>query len=101
MSKPHTRTFDFLYREICVALNRRISRYQLWLFVTELGFDTNELSHDDVVSFVENGLSVILERERQVLETRTRRQLQKRLLGFDPRYPTPEEWLMNIGRSAA
>jgi hypothetical protein len=87
------RYFEHLYNEICVAVNRRISRYDLWLLVWDGGSDPNELTHPQARSFVENNLSVILAEQGTSLNHRARRRLEKRILRFDPHHPTPEEWL--------
>ncbi len=89
----HRRYFEYLYNEICVAVQRRISRYDLWLMVWEGGGDPDELTREQARFFVENGLSALLKEEGLCLRGRARRRLESRLLRFDPRHPTPEEWL--------
>ena len=87
----HRRYFDHLYNEISVAVDRRISRYSLWLRVWESGGDPDELTREHVRYFVENNLSETLAEEGALLDARSRLRLEKTLLLFDPRYPTPEE----------
>ena len=36
------RYFEHLYNEICIALNRRVSRYQLWPLAWEAGGDPDD-----------------------------------------------------------
>jgi hypothetical protein len=87
------RYFEHVYTEICIAVGRRISRYDLWLLVWEGGGDPDELTHPQARYFVENNLSAILTEEGTSLSVRARRRLEKRILRFDPHHPTPEEWL--------
>jgi hypothetical protein len=35
------------------------------------------------------------------ISSRLRLRLERRLLSFDPRHPTPEEWLERLGAEAA
>ncbi|MAG32122.1 MAG: hypothetical protein CL908_14665 [Deltaproteobacteria bacterium] len=88
------RTFEHVYSELCVAVNHRVSRYDLWLLVREEGGDPDELTPRQARFFLGNGLSRMLTEEGAALSGRARRRLEKRILGFDPRYPTPEEWLV-------
>lgn len=101
MQLGRNRYFDFLYAEICVAVGRRLSRYDLWLLVSDAGADPGELSRDQVRAFVNQGLGLFVAKNKGRLSPRAQRRLHKRLLDFDPRYPTPEEWLSGLGRIAA
>ena len=87
------RYFEHLYNVICVAVKRRVSRYDLWLRVWEGGGDPEELTRQQALHFVENNLSDYLAEEGVMLGRRARRRLEKRILGFDPDHLTPEEWL--------
>lgn len=87
------RYFEHLYAEICVAVKHRISRYELWLLVWESGGDPDDLTSEQVRVFVREHLDSLLSEEGSPLEGRPRKRLEARLLDFDPRYPTPEEWL--------
>lgn len=87
------RYFEHLYNEISVAVGRRISSYALWLLVWESGGDPDQLSPEHARVFVENHLPSLLAEEGCPLEGRARKRLEKRLLRFDPRHPTPAEWL--------
>lgn len=95
------RYFEFLYAEICVAVGRRVSRYDLWLLVWETGGDPGDLSRRQVERFIEGGLETLLIEENARLAPRVLRRLCQRLLAFDPRFPTPEEWLARLGQRAA
>jgi hypothetical protein len=87
------RYFEHLYREICVALGRRIDRYGLWLGVWESGGDPGDLTRLQARRFVESGLGPLLRKEGARLPHRSQRRLVTRILRFDPRFPTPEECL--------
>jgi hypothetical protein len=101
MPPRRDRYFDFLYGELCVALGRRISRYDLWLRVSETGVDPGQLSNEQVQGFIEQSLDRVLANEHKRLSPRAQQRLHKRLLDFDPRYPTPEEWLTGFGSTPA
>ena len=87
------RYYEYLYKEISVAAKHRISGYGLWLLIWEAGGDPDDLSRDQVRVFVEQHLSALLAEEGCRLDRRARARLEKRLLRFDPRFPTPEERL--------
>jgi hypothetical protein len=91
------RYFEYLYNEICVALNCRVSRYDLWLLVWNSGGDPDELSRDQVRLFLERGLDPLLSEEGAALLPRARRRLERRLIAFEPDHPTPEEWAAGLG----
>jgi hypothetical protein len=90
------RYFEHLYCEICVAVGRRISRYELWLLMWDSGGDPDELTHEQARKFIDHNLSAVLAEQSCTLSPRARSRLQRRILGFDPRHPTPEEWLGSI-----
>jgi hypothetical protein len=92
----HRRYFEHVYNELCVAANRRISRYDLWLVVWEGGRDPDELGPDQARYFVEHNLEAFLLEEGVALDRRTRRRLERSILRFDPRHPTPEEWMLRV-----
>ncbi|MEM9174133.1 MAG: hypothetical protein AAGC67_02780 [Myxococcota bacterium] len=87
------RYFDHMYNEICVAAEKRVSRYGLWLLVWEAGGDPDDLTQAQVRTFVGAQLDVLLREEGVRLAPRVRRRLERDLLGFDPHHPTPEEWM--------
>lgn len=95
------RYFDFLYGEICMAMGQRVPRYDLWLLVSETGGDPNHLTREQVRRFIDLALDGLLVAAISPLPPRARQRLLKRLLTFDPRYPTPEEWLTGLGRTTA
>jgi hypothetical protein len=94
------RTFEFVYVEISLALSRRISRYDLWVRIWESGGDPDDLDRAQVRRFVERGLDGLLTEEGVRLAPRARRRLERRLCGFEPSAPTPEEWLSIPGPGA-
>jgi hypothetical protein len=87
------RSFEYLYNEICVAVNQRISHYNLWLLVWDAGGDPEELTRPQARCFLDNSLSALLREEGLSLSGRARRRLETRILRFDPQHRTPEEWL--------
>lgn len=90
------RYFDHLYAEICVALERRVSRYALWLMVWEAGGDPDELGRSQVEHFLAEHLDGLLREEGATLAPRKRRRLERSVLAFSPDHPTPEEWMERI-----
>jgi hypothetical protein len=62
----------------------------------EGGGDRDELTREQVAYFIENNLSALLAKESCRLLPRARKRLEKRILHFDSRHPTPEEWLGSI-----
>jgi hypothetical protein len=85
------RYFEHVYNEICVAAKRRVSRYTLWLLVWESGGDPDHLTSEQARTFVDSHLSALLSEEGIRLEGRPRRRLEKSILRFNSRHPTPEE----------
>lgn len=88
----HRRYFEHLYNEVCVAVDRRISRYDLWLLLWDGGGNPDELNRSQARHFVENNLSALLAREGIFLDRRSRQRLERSILQFNPQHPTPEEW---------
>jgi hypothetical protein len=95
------RYFEFLYAEICVAIGRRISRYALWILVSERIGDPESLSRHEIERFLDEELGALLAHEHGFLTPRARTRLRRRLLAFDPHHPTPEEWLMGLSGGLA
>ena len=87
------RYYEYLFTEISVTVEHRISGYGLWLLIWESGGDPDDLTREQVRVFVDRHLSALLSEEGCRLDRRARARLEKRLLRFDPRYPTPEERL--------
>ena len=90
------RYFDHLHAEISVALDRRISRYDLWLAICDAGGDPDALDRTQVTRFVQQALGRLLREEGARLAPRARRRLERRLLRFDPDSPTPAEVLAHL-----
>ena len=90
------RYFNHLYSEICVTLGRRIARYGLWLLIGEEAGDPSQLSPAEARHFVETQLDSLLRHEGVSLPHRAQRQLERRILEFDPSHPTPEEWMTTL-----
>lgn len=92
-SSTGRRYLDWIHVEISLALDRRVSRYALWLALWDQGGDPDQLSRDEARRFVEAGLTPFLESQNASLNSRAQRRLAGRILRFNPRFPTPEEWL--------
>ncbi len=90
------RYFEHIYNEICVAGQRRISRYALWLVIFELAGDPEILTRPEARLFVENDLDALLDEQGVSLDPRAKRRLEKSILRFDPSHPTPEEWITRL-----
>ena len=96
------RYFEHLYAEVCVALDRRVSRYAFWLLIWEAGGDPDDLTRENVRTFLEQQLPVLLREEGAALSERGCRNLKRSVLAFNPEHPTPEEWLVQaIERQAS
>ena len=91
------RYFEFLYQEFCMAIDRRISRYELWLLVMEAAPDPSRLCDTEKKRFVDQSIDGLLSREKKELAPRARKRLRRRLLAFDSQHPSPEEWLTRLG----
>lgn len=85
------RYFEHVYSEISVAAGRRVSRYDLWLAIWSAGEDPDDLNQKQVRCFLDSELDDFLREEGLALAPRARKRLEKRLLRFNPDYPTPEE----------
>ncbi|MFK7898845.1 MAG: hypothetical protein AB8G23_23650 [Myxococcota bacterium] len=90
------RYFEHVHSEISLALGRRVSRYDLWLAIWSTGEDPDDLNRKQVQTFIDDELDRFLTEEGARLAGRARRRLEKTLLRFDPRHPTPEEWLTRL-----
>lgn len=87
------RGFEHLYAELCLAVNQRVSRYALWLLVWESGADPDELSREQAHDIVDYHLTDLLHDEGLSLDRKRHSRLSRNVLRFDPRHPTPQEWL--------
>ena len=90
------RYFEHVYSEISVAVGRRVSRYDLWLAIWSAGEDPDDLSQKQVRCFLDSELDDFLREEGIALDGRARRQLEKRVLRFNPDHPTPAEWFSRL-----
>jgi hypothetical protein len=87
------RGFDHLLAEASLAVGRRLPRYPLWLRLRELGFDPEGLTREQALAFCRGGLRAFLGEHRLALSERAARRLERAVARFDPRRPTPAEWL--------
>lgn len=91
------RRFEHLVIELSVALGVRVPRYELWLTLHECGLDPEDLGREDVECFCAEHLDRFLAHGGWSLRPRARRRLVRICLGFDPRQPTPEEFMARLG----
>ncbi|MGH0035458.1 MAG: hypothetical protein ACQGVK_10590 [Myxococcota bacterium] len=91
------RRFDHWMVELSVALGVRVPRYALWLFVHDCGLDPESLGKEDVAALCDDHLDRFLADRGEVLGARARRRLSRRCQRFDPRRPTPEEFMQRLG----
>jgi len=85
------RRFDHLFVELSVAADELVPRYALWLRLHELGWDPVRLDRDEVLAFADDHLAGFLAEHDLRIRPRALRILRRRLRGFDPEQPTPEE----------
>jgi len=87
------RGFDFLHGELSVALGAAVPRYPLWVALHESGRDPEALDREDLLTFCHRDLQPFLHARCLVLPDRAGKRLERSIQRFDPRFPTPEEWL--------
>ena len=90
------RRFDHLFVEICLAVERRVPRYQLWLELHDLGCDPEDLTRRTALAFCEGPLQSFLSERGLHLSQPSARRLRRAVRRFDPTVPTPEEQLARI-----
>ena len=76
-----------------MAVGRSLPRYSLWLRLREQGFDPERLTREQALAFCRGGLPAFLHEHRLALSGRAARRLERAVADFDPRRPTPAEWL--------
>ena len=85
------RRFDHLVTELSVAVGQKIPRYALWLRLHEYGWNPDELSRDEAISFCGTPLSSFLATQGLRLRASRQRRLQREMARYDPALPTPYE----------
>jgi hypothetical protein len=85
------RGFDHLACELSVELGQLVPRYRLWTAVSDAGWDPSRLGREDALAFCDAELPRFLAGLGLQLGERGARRLRRRVAGFDPRYPAPEE----------
>ena len=90
------RRFHHFFVEICLAVDRPISRYQLWLELHDLGQDPEHLTRHGVLAFCAGPLQAFLSERGLHLTPRSVKKLRRSVRRFDPSNPTPEEQLARI-----
>jgi len=82
--------------ELSVAIDALVPRYALWLALSDLGHDPEELSRSAVLAFFDEDLDSFLAHEGHALNERARRRLRRDLDRYDPARPTPHEFMERI-----
>lgn len=90
------RRFENLVLELSLAAGRCIPRYRLWLLLQNQGADPACLGRSGLTAFCDRHLESFLAEQGAHLRPRALRRLRRRLLRFDPRYPTPCETMERI-----
>ncbi len=85
------RRFEHLVLEISLAAGTTIPRYRLWLRIADLGFDPEQLSRGEVLSFCEGPLAIFLAESGIRIAPRDIRRLRKAVSRFDPDLLSPYE----------
>ncbi len=89
-SRQHgRRRFDHLVTELSVAIGAKIPRYDLWLRIHEYGWNPDQLTRGEAVSFCGVPLSSFLATRGLRLRASRQRQLKREMQRFDPSMPTP------------
>lgn len=84
-------TFDHLHAELSIGVGCVVPRYTLWLHVREIGLDPEELDREQALAFCRRHASEFLAEIGLPLAPRAARRVERALVRFDPRYPTPSE----------
>ena len=90
------RLFDFFYIELCTAVNERVPRYGLWLEMGARGCPPERLVRESLLAFYDEHLVGFLAGRGIELTPRRARRLRRRLARFEPRHPTPYEFMERI-----
>ena len=90
------RRFENLVLELSLAAGRLVPRYRLWLLLQHEGADPAQLDETALRAFCDRHLERFLCQEGARLSPRALRRLRRRLLRFDPTYPTPYETMERI-----
>jgi len=90
------RAFDFLIAEMSLAVGQRVPRYDLWLWLQELGVNPIDLSQEDLLAFHDGSMRDFLAICGLQVRDRTARRLRGLIRRYDPTRPTPEEIMERI-----
>ena len=86
------KTFDYLHQELCITLDRKISRYQLFLNIGEGLLPQETAAHLEDQVQEESFLGEL----RKEMGARKWRKLVSKIRRFGPHRPTPEEVFSRI-----
>lgn len=90
------RGFEHLVAEVSVATGHRVARYPLWLRMRELGLDPDRLAPGEALAFCRRHLRTFLAEHGVPLTPQAARRLERAVARFDPRRPSPEEWIARL-----
>jgi hypothetical protein len=93
------RLFDYFYIELCVAVNIRLPRYELWQEMRARGCLPEQLYRKSLLTFLDEHLAGFLAPRRIALTDRQTRSLRRRMTRFDAGRPTPYELMERISTS--
>ena len=85
------RRFEHFVVELSLAVEQTIPRYRLWLRMHDLGWNPEDLSLEQAVSFCDSPLRIFLAESGLKLTSRSVRRLRKEVGRFDPDVLSPFE----------
>ncbi len=86
------KVFDHLHQELSLALDRPVSRFELWISMAGQGaHPLSSLTPEQAARYLETGTSKVLDQGRRTLGAKKWAKLVERVSRFDPESQTPEE----------
>ena len=90
------RAFDHLHAELSIGVGSVVPRYAMWLRLRELGLDPEALDREQALAFCRRHAGAFLAELGLPLAPRAARRIEKALVRFDPRCPTPSEVIARL-----
>lgn len=90
------RGFDHLHAELSVGVGSVVPRYAMWLRLRELGFDPEALESAHALAFCRRHARAFLAELGLPIAPRAVRRVERALVRFDPRSPTPSEQIARL-----
>jgi hypothetical protein len=87
------RVFNRLVVEISLAVGHCVSRYALWMYLHQLGFDPEQMTARDAAALSGAPLQRFLAEQGLRVETGELRKLERQLARINPYRPEPYERL--------